>query len=111
MNNSERSSAIKGTVTLLVINAVLGLSFLFEPEVGDLFTITVVLSAVQLVVAYLCWDQRKLGFMLAIILALFNIVGTVAYNPTIDLWLIMPTALQLILIFFGFRAYREFEKS
>lgn len=114
MKDPVRSFAAVGAVFLLGVSAVLVLAFLFVPEVGDLFAPTLVTAAVYLAVAYACWGLRRWGFIAAMILAPFTVLLTIVLFLAFGSWSVESVlwiVLQLTLILFSFRAYRELGTS
>lgn len=115
MSKTPRSLAVESTIFWLVVSAILivassDLTMITEAASG------VVTAVVYLVVAYLCWNQRKWSFVGAIALALFVTVGGVAFPILAGLTNSVFGALssgaiilvpQFLLIFFSYRAYRE----
>ncbi len=72
------------------------------------------MAAVYLVLAYFCWNEKRWAFLIAFVLAIVNVAGTVAFTPTegaatalqavVGVFILVP---QLLLLFYSMRAYRE----
>jgi predicted branched-subunit amino acid permease len=79
----------------------------YEGAPSFLIGLGLVFTAIYLVVAYLCWKLNPRGYIAAIGLGLFVIVVAVTVSglryPGDELLVVV----QLLVILFGFRAYRE----
>jgi len=103
-----KSFAGEGTVYWLIVSAILlgYLTVAVALTAGILyFSFTLTFSVVELVLAYECWTLRKWGF-LASTLSAITVAGLafgILYSPIGDLLLL----LQLQVVLFAYRAYRE----
>src|SRR3989449_11585236 len=103
-----KSFAGEGTVYWLIVTAFL-LSYLTVAVAlasGILyFSFTLTLAVVELVLAYACWTLRKWGFLASTLSAIVvaGLAFGILYSPIGDLLLL----LQLQVILFAYRAYRE----
>jgi predicted branched-subunit amino acid permease len=101
-----KSFAVEGTVFWLLASAIASIPLAYYPG-SQFIAISVVVTAIYLALAYLCWRENPRGFIAAIILAVFVIVMDIVFSglryPGDELLL----ALQLLIIFFGYRGYRE----
>ena len=104
-----RSFASEGVVFWLVIVAAVEITAGTTPGgfLGFIFAI------VNLVLAWLCWAGKRLALLVAITLAILTVVGAYPFpfksagspfDVEIETLLILGS---LLVIFFGFRAYRE----
>ncbi len=72
------------------------------------------MAAVYLVLAYFSWNEKRWSFLIAFVLAIVNIAGTVTFTSTEDPATVLQTVVgvfilvpQLLLLFYSMRAYRE----
>ena len=104
-----RSFAEEATLFWLVVVAAVEITAGATPGgfVGFIFAFA------NLVLAWICWTRKKPALLIAIILALLTVVGAYPFpfrsigNPfdaEIETLLI---AVSLLVVLFGFRAYRE----
>jgi hypothetical protein len=105
-----RSFAAEGTVFWLIVSAVFGAIFSYYPG-SSFWVIGIVVGLLQFVVAYFCWQQKVVGFLvtaaLGFIFLLLNItISRLEYNG--DEFLAM---IQVLLVLFSLRAYREIRRG
>lgn len=107
----KRSLAVEGTIFWLVVDAFVDLGAIAETSTHVAEGAFVIV--LNLIVAYLCWEERRSGFVSAIILGLF--VAIVAFpfllggeqtpfGALVDALVILSA---LLTVFFGYRAFRE----
>ena len=112
MNQTKPGRAIsfteEGTVYWLLVSAILlgYVGVAIGVAAGILyFGFALALAIVELVLAYACWTRRKWGFLAsassAIVVA--GLAFGILYSPVGDLLLL----LQLQVVLFAYRAYRE----
>jgi hypothetical protein len=108
-----RSFAVEGTVFWLVVVAAVEITASTTPAQYAIEGI--IFGALNLVMAYLCWINRKSGFLAAVALALITAIGAYPYPPPfrtvdtpfgaeVDALIILGS---LLVALFGTRAYRE----
>jgi uncharacterized membrane protein len=101
---------VEGTVFWLLASAIASIPLAYYPG-SQFITISVVVTVIYLVIAYLCWKQNSLSFIAAIILSALVIVMDVGFSglhyPGDELFIV----LQLLIIFFGYRGYRESRRA
>ena len=110
-----KSFAVEGTVFWLIVNTIIVIVTI-DPADISLLASALVFAVLYLILAYVCWTQKRWGFIVAIVLAVIAAVGSVAFDLSTGFassafealsngaFLIVP---QLILILFSLRAYRE----
>jgi hypothetical protein len=103
-----RSFAQEGTLYWLIVSAIL-LAYLTATvaiTAGTVyFAFTLALAVAEAVLAYACWTMKKWGFLSSTLSAIV-IAGLgfgILYSPIGDLLLL----LQLQVVLFSYRAYRE----
>jgi hypothetical protein len=96
---------------LLVSGILLGyVSVAIGVDAGALyFVFALVLAVVELVLAYACWTRRNWGFLASTLSAIVvaGLAFGILYSPVGDLLLL----LQLQVVLFAYRAYRELMSS
>ena len=102
------SFAGEGTVYWLIVNTILlvYLTLAVAVAAGILyFAFTLALAAVEAALAYACWTLKKWGFLASTLSAIVvaGLAFGILYSPIGDLLLL----LQLQVVFFAYRAYRE----
>lgn len=114
-----KSLPVEGTVFWLLVSAIL-IAVSSDPAMILEAASGLVTAVIYVIVAYVCSNLRRWGFIAAIILALFVTVGGIAFPLqggfvtsvfdaiSVGAILIVP---QLFLIFFSYRAYREQKTS
>jgi hypothetical protein len=111
-----RSFAVEGTVFWLVVVAAVEITASTTPAQYAIEGI--IFGILNLVIAYFCWTNRKLGFLAAVALALITAVTAVGAYPYPQPFRTVDTPFgaevdalvivgSLLVAFFGTRAYRE----
>jgi hypothetical protein len=103
-----KTFAAEGTVFWLLVSAILlvYLTFAVAVAAGTLyFAFTLALAVVEAILAYACWILKKWSFLAStlIAIAIAGLAFGILYSPIGDLLLL----LQLQLVLFAYRAYRE----
>ncbi|MFQ5871361.1 MAG: hypothetical protein ACE5IB_04295 [Candidatus Geothermarchaeales archaeon] len=109
-----RSFAVEGTVFLLAVSALSGVGIAYYPgspfSTPAFFLVPVAIAVIHIVVAYFCWNLSSWSFIAAMALALFVGATDVVYSnlryPGDELLVI----LQVLIILFSYRGYREIRK-
>ena len=101
-----KSFAVEGTVFWLLVSAIASIPLAYYPG-SNFIAISVVVTAIYIALAYLCWREKPLGFISAMVLAVLVIAMDVVFSglryPGDELLIV----LQLLIIFFGYRGYKE----
>jgi uncharacterized membrane protein YjjP (DUF1212 family) len=113
-----RSVSVEATSFWLVLGAI-AIAALSIANIGTENELVIAsagfaMAAVYLVLAYFAWNEKRWSFLVAFVLAIVNIAGTVAFTPTegaatalqavMGMFILVP---QLLLLFYSMRAYRE----
>src|SRR3989441_9140361 len=106
--NHATSFAEEGTVYWLIVSTILlgYLTVAVAVAAGILyFGFTLALAIVEAVLAYACWTLKKWGFLASTLSAIVvaGLAFGILYSPIGDLLLL----LQLQVVLFAYRAYRE----
>ncbi len=106
--NHATSFAEEGTVYWLIVSAILlgYLTVAVAVAAGILYLgFALALAVVEALLAYACWTMKKWGFLASTLssIVVAGLAFGILYSPIGDLLLL----LQLQVILFGYRAYRE----
>jgi len=106
--NHATSFAEEGTVYWLIVSAILlgYLTVAVAVAAGILYLgFALALAVVEALLAYACWTMKKWGFLASTLsaTAVAGLAFGILYSPIGDLLLL----LQLQVILFAYRAYRE----
>ncbi len=112
-----KSYAVEGAVFWLIVSAILTGGSAYGELLSVIGASALVFAVIYVIAAYFAWNHKKWAFLLAILLALVSLVGSLVFSGTEALanatgfeilssgaWLMIP---QFLVIFYSLRAYRE----
>ena len=108
--NPTRSFAVEGTVFWLVVSAIAG-AILSNYPGSSFWEVGIVVGLLQIALAYFCWKIKGASFLVALASGLIFLTLNITVSRlkyTGDEFLAM---IQITLVFFSFRAFREFRYS